>query len=134
MMGGGSTPGDDPNIKVSNINVNTAGTQITASVQVLSTATPGTRQIRLGTNYGDMMGMMNSTLFTVTQGYGPGTERDGFSVNCPVELHQGAERHADKSGISDYFLVSAIQQILGVVLVAYFINPAPSEIYTLRIF
>ena len=48
-----------------------------------------------------------------------------LSVTCPLELHQGAERHADKSGISDYFLVSAIQQILGVVLVAYFINPTP---------
>jgi hypothetical protein len=67
MMGGGMAPGDDPNIKVTNMNVNTAGTQITASVQILSTATAGTRQIRLGTNHGDMMGAMNSTLFTVTQ-------------------------------------------------------------------
>ncbi len=67
MMGGGIATGDDPNIKVTNININTAGTQVRASVQILSTATAGTRQIRLGTNRGDMMGPMNSTLFTVTQ-------------------------------------------------------------------
>jgi uncharacterized protein (TIGR03437 family) len=67
MMGGGMAAGDDPNIKVTNINVNTAGTQVTASVQILSTATAGTRQIRLGTNHGDMMGATNSTLFTVAQ-------------------------------------------------------------------
>jgi IPT/TIG domain len=67
MMGGGMATGDDPNIKVTNIKVNTAGTQVTASVQILSTATPGTRQIRLGTDHGDMMGPVNSTLFTATQ-------------------------------------------------------------------
>jgi hypothetical protein len=67
MMGGGMTTGDDSNIKVTNISVNTAGTQVTASVQILSTAAAGTRQIRLGTTHGDMMGSMNSTLFTVTQ-------------------------------------------------------------------
>jgi YVTN family beta-propeller protein len=67
MMGGGIATGDDPNIKVTNRNVNSAGTQVTASVQILSTATAGVRQIRLGTNHGDMMGPMNSTLFTVTQ-------------------------------------------------------------------
>ncbi len=67
MMGGGMATGDDPNIKVTNINVNTAGTQVTASVQILSTATAGTRQIRLETNHGEMMGPVNSTLFTVTQ-------------------------------------------------------------------
>lgn len=66
MMGGGPTAGGDPNIKVTNINVNPSGSQITASVQVLSTATAGTRQIRLGTNHGGMIGAMNSTLFTVT--------------------------------------------------------------------
>jgi YVTN family beta-propeller protein len=65
MMGGGS--GDDPNIKVSNININAAGTQVTASVQILSTATAGTRQVLLGTNHGGMMGAINSTLFTVTE-------------------------------------------------------------------
>ena len=67
MMGGGMATGDDPNIKATNINVNAAGTQVTASIQILSTATAGTRQIRLGTNHGEMMGPMNSTLFTVTQ-------------------------------------------------------------------
>ncbi len=67
MMGGGMATGDDPNIKVTNISANTAGTKVTASVQILSAATPGTRQIRLGTNHGDMMGPMSSTLFTVTQ-------------------------------------------------------------------
>ena len=67
MMGGGMGTGDDPNIKVTNIKVNAAGTQATASVQILPAATAGTRQIRLGTNHGDMMGPMNSTIFTVTQ-------------------------------------------------------------------
>jgi uncharacterized protein (TIGR03437 family) len=67
MMGGGMATDDDPNMKVTNINVNAAGTQVTASVQILSTATAGTRQIRLGTSHGDMMGPMNSTLFTVTR-------------------------------------------------------------------
>jgi hypothetical protein len=66
MMGGGMAAGDDPNIKVTNIKVNTAGTQVTASVQILSTAAAGARQIRLGTDHGDMMGPVNSTLFTVT--------------------------------------------------------------------
>ena len=67
MMGGGMTSGDDPNIKVTNININAAGTQVTASVQIMSTAAAGTRQIRLGTNHGGMMGAINSTLFTVTE-------------------------------------------------------------------
>ena len=67
MMGGGMATGDDPNIKVTNVNVNTAGTQVTASVQILPTATAGTRQIRLETNHGEMMGPVNSTPFTVTQ-------------------------------------------------------------------
>lgn len=67
MMGGGMATGDDPNIRVSNVKVNSAGTEITVSVQILMAATPGTRQIRLGTNHGDMMGPINSTLFTVTQ-------------------------------------------------------------------
>lgn len=67
MMGGGMGTGDDANIKVTNININTAGTQVTASVQILAGATAGTRQIRLGTKHGDMMGAMSSTLFTVTE-------------------------------------------------------------------
>ena len=67
MMPGGMATGDDPNIKVTNLSVNAAGTQATASVQVLRAATAGIRQIRLGTDHGEMMGSMNSTLFTVTQ-------------------------------------------------------------------
>ncbi len=71
-MSGGMSGGDDPNIKVTNIKTNTAGTQVTASVQILPTATAGARQIRLGTSHGDMMGPItmgstNSTVLTVTQ-------------------------------------------------------------------
>ncbi len=70
MMGGG--PGGslgqaDTNIKVSNVQTNAAGTQITASVQILSAATIGTRQIRLQTTYGGVMGMMTNSLFNVTK-------------------------------------------------------------------
>lgn len=68
MMGGGmGTTGNDPNIQVANIGVNAAGTQITASVQILSTAIVGPRQIRLGTGHGSMMGQINSVLFSVTE-------------------------------------------------------------------
>lgn len=69
-MGGGSGQGmgsQDGNIKVSNVQVNAAGTQITASVQLLSTATAGTRLIRLETNSAEVMGMMSGSLFTVTK-------------------------------------------------------------------
>ena len=65
MMGGGMPTGDDSTIRVTNVNVNAAGTQVTASVQILPTATPGARQIRLGTDHGEMMGSLNSTQFTV---------------------------------------------------------------------
>ncbi len=70
MMGGGMGGGmgqQDPNITVSNVQVNSAGTQITASVQILAAATAGTGQIRLETNYGQVMGMMTNSLFTVTK-------------------------------------------------------------------
>ena len=70
MMGGGPGGGmgqQDPNITVSNVQVNSAGTQITASVQILAAAAAGTRQIRLETNYGQVMGMMTNSLFTVTK-------------------------------------------------------------------
>ena len=67
MMGGGIPTGADPNIKVTNLSVNTAGTQVTASVQILSSAAAGSRQIRLETNHGEMMGQMSSTVFAVTQ-------------------------------------------------------------------
>jgi uncharacterized protein (TIGR03437 family) len=70
MMGPGAGAGvgqPDPNIKVSNVVVNAAGTQITASVQIVSTAATGTRLIRLDTNYGNVMGMMTRSVFTVTK-------------------------------------------------------------------
>jgi hypothetical protein len=70
MMGGGSIAGmgqTDPNIKVSTVRTNAAGTQITASVQILSGAALGTRQVRLQTTYGSVMGMMTNTLFTVNK-------------------------------------------------------------------
>lgn len=70
MMGGGMGGGmgqEDANIKVSNVQVNSAGTQITASVQILAGAPSGARQIRLETNYGEMMGMITNSLFTVTK-------------------------------------------------------------------
>jgi DNA-binding beta-propeller fold protein YncE len=70
MMGGsgmGSGMGQqDANIKVSNVQVNSAGTQITASIQILTATTAGTRQIRLETNYAEVMGMMTNSLFTIT--------------------------------------------------------------------
>jgi uncharacterized protein (TIGR03437 family) len=71
MMGGGGMGSgmgqDDANIKVSNVQVNSAGTQITASIQILAAATTGTRQIRLQTSYGEFMGMVTSSLFTITK-------------------------------------------------------------------
>lgn len=71
MMGGGAMGqgmgGEDDNIKVSNVQVNAAGTQITVSVQILSSASAGTRQIRLETDHGDLMGPLAGSLFTVTK-------------------------------------------------------------------
>jgi uncharacterized protein (TIGR03437 family) len=67
MMGGGGMGQDDPNIKVSNVKVNSAGTQITASIQILAGAATGTRQVRLETTNGEFMGMVTGTLFTVTK-------------------------------------------------------------------
>jgi hypothetical protein len=65
-MGGGMGQ-EDTNIKVSNVQVNPSGTQITASVQILPAATVGARQVRLETTYGEVMGMMANSLFTVTK-------------------------------------------------------------------
>jgi YVTN family beta-propeller protein len=69
MMGGsyGQGPGGDSNIQVSNIQVSADGTQVTASVQILSSAVPGTRLVQIETNEGEIMGMMSGSLFTVTQ-------------------------------------------------------------------
>jgi hypothetical protein len=67
MGGGGMASGDDPSIKATSVKVNATATRITASVQILAAAAPGLRQIRPGTDHGDMMGQMNSIVFTVTQ-------------------------------------------------------------------
>ncbi len=66
MMGGGFTSRIDPNINVSNFQVNSAGTVITATVQVLSAAATGTRQIYLSTGQGFVMMMFGGgAVFTV---------------------------------------------------------------------
>ena len=70
MMGGGMGSGmgtEDTNIKVSNVQVNSGGTQITASVQILGSAAAGTRVVRLHTDRGEVMGPMSGTVFTVTK-------------------------------------------------------------------
>jgi len=70
MMGGGMGGGmgqADSNITVSNMQVDPSGAQITATVQILPAATAGTRQIRLETDHGEVMGMMTNSLFTVTK-------------------------------------------------------------------
>ncbi len=70
MAGGGMGPGmggEDDDIKVTKVQVNAAATQITASVQILSSALAGTRQIRLETDHGDLMGPLANSLFTVTK-------------------------------------------------------------------
>jgi uncharacterized protein (TIGR03437 family) len=66
MMGGGMGQ-EDANIKVTNVSVNAAGTQVTAMVQILAAATAGTRQVRLETSHGEVMGRMTNSLFTVTK-------------------------------------------------------------------
>jgi hypothetical protein len=70
MMGGGSMGGGmgqvDASIKVSNLQVNGAGTQLTASVHMSATAAIGPRLIRLQTNGGFVMGMMTNSAFNVT--------------------------------------------------------------------
>ncbi len=70
MMGGGPGAGvgqADTNIKVSNIQANSAGTQITASVQILPAAAIGARQVRLQSSYGTVMGMVTNSPFNVTK-------------------------------------------------------------------
>ena len=59
--------GEDQNIEVKNVQVDATGTYITASVQILSSASEGARQIRLETDRGHLMGPMVTSLFTVTQ-------------------------------------------------------------------
>lgn len=67
MMGGGMgvMGAEDPNIKVSNLQVNASGTQITATVQILSAAAAGPRQVRIETDWGEIMGMTATSLFTI---------------------------------------------------------------------
>jgi len=70
MMGGGPSQGmgsEDTNIKVSNVQAKADGTQVTASVQILSSAVAGTRQIRLETSQGEIMGIMTGWLFTISK-------------------------------------------------------------------
>jgi YVTN family beta-propeller protein len=69
-MGGGPGSGlgqADTNIKVSNVQANSAGTQITATVQILPAAAIGGRQVRLPTSYGTVMGMITNSPFNVTK-------------------------------------------------------------------
>ncbi len=68
MGGGGAVSGNqDSNIQVSNFQVSTDGSQITATVKILSAATAGVRQIRLQSGYGLIAPMMSRSQFTVTQ-------------------------------------------------------------------
>ena len=57
----------DTNMKVSNVQANSAGTQVTATVQILPAAAIGARQVRLPTNYGTVMGMITNSPFIVTK-------------------------------------------------------------------
>ncbi len=61
----GGTRDDD--IKVSNVQVNGAGTQVTAKVEIAAAAVEGTRQVRLETERGEVMGPMSTSLFTITK-------------------------------------------------------------------
>lgn len=66
MMGGGTST-EDPNIRVSNVQVDAAGTRLTATVQILAAAAPGPRAIRLETDRGEVMGPMFYAVFTVVR-------------------------------------------------------------------
>ena len=58
----------DANIKVSNVQASSDGTRITSTVEILAAAVEGYRQLRLDTEYGDVMGpMMGGLLFNVTK-------------------------------------------------------------------
>jgi YVTN family beta-propeller protein len=57
--------GEDDNIQVSKVTVNSDGTQITATVQVLATATAGVRELRLETERGEVP--VPSMQFTVSK-------------------------------------------------------------------
>ena len=57
----------DTNVKVSNVQANSTGTQITASGRSLPAAATGVRQVRLQTSYGTVMGMMTNAPFNITK-------------------------------------------------------------------
>jgi hypothetical protein len=57
----------DTNIKVSNDQATSNGTQIAASVLILPAAAIGARQVRLQTSYGTVMGIMPNAPFNVTK-------------------------------------------------------------------
>ena len=67
MMGGAGMMGaEDSTIKVSNLHANASGTQINATVQILSAAAAGPRQVRIETDWGEIMGMTATSLFAIT--------------------------------------------------------------------
>jgi DNA-binding beta-propeller fold protein YncE len=65
MNPGKGKNGEDTNIQVSNLKINAAGTEVTATVQVLAAAAPGVRQMRLETDRGEVP--VGSVQFTVTK-------------------------------------------------------------------
>jgi YVTN family beta-propeller protein len=58
---------EDPNIKVSNVQVKSDGAQVTATIQILKDAVEGQRMIRLITDEGETRPPFAMTLFTVTK-------------------------------------------------------------------
>jgi DNA-binding beta-propeller fold protein YncE len=73
MMGGGGFGGGmmggqaDAAITAGSVQINSAGTQLTVSVQILATAPAGTRQVRLNTDQGVVMGPMWNSFFNVSR-------------------------------------------------------------------
>lgn len=68
MMGGmGNSRTADTNIVVSAVTPSSDGTTLTATVQVLAAAEPGTRILKLVTAHGDVFGMGTIAAFTVTK-------------------------------------------------------------------
>ena len=66
-MGGGMNRHDE-NIRVANLEVNAVGTLITATVEILAAASPGSRRIGLETERGEIMGgPMFDSWFNVTE-------------------------------------------------------------------
>jgi hypothetical protein len=80
----------DTNIEVSNMQANSAGTQITASVQILPAATLGPRQVRLQTSYGTVMGMATNSPFNVTN---PRNLEKDFAKSGAAASHEYAKAY-----------------------------------------